>query len=62
MIARVLIGALSYALDEIHYENDPQHPNFHAGHKCWKSFQQLYLLRLDECWREWLGDPPPEEW
>lgn len=61
MIGRVLTGVLSYTLDEIHYEDDAERPNFHSGHKCWRSFEQLYLLRLDETWREWLGDPPPEE-
>jgi tRNA A-37 threonylcarbamoyl transferase component Bud32 len=60
MIARSIIGVLSYALDEIHYPSNEDFPNFHCGHKCWQSLEELYLLRLDDMWRDWLGDPPPD--
>jgi macrolide phosphotransferase len=60
MIARALTGVLAYALDEINYPDNPDFPNFHCGHKCWKSIEHLYLMRLDDMWRDWLGDPPPE--
>ena len=61
LVGRAMTGVLSYALDEIHYADDPYRPNYHAGHKCWRSIQHLYLIRLDDMWRDWLGDPPPED-
>jgi Phosphotransferase enzyme family len=60
MIGRCLIGVLAYALNEIHYESDANFPNFHSGHKCWKSLEQLYMLRLEDGWQDWLGEAPPE--
>lgn len=59
LVGRVIVGVLAHALDEIHCPDDPDIPNHHAGHKCWQSLQYLYLMRHDEVWNQWLGDPPP---
>ncbi len=59
LVGRCLYGVLSYALNDVHREEDITQPHRNSGHRRWTNLLRLYSQDHPESWKFWLGDPPP---